>query len=125
MNWHAIFAPQGLNYWLISSALGWNLMVDYGLVILAFQILKLEDRGVALFQIAVLIGSFLAAALAGWAAGRIAGDGRGPAYGVYGSLGGAFLLLYMLVPSGGVLGLIVALSVVFGGFNGGLLSSRR
>lgn len=124
MNWSAIFNLRGLNYWLIGSALGWNLLADFSLLILSFQVLKLEKIGVQILQILLIVGAFIIAALGGFVAGRIARDGRGPAYGVYGSLSGGVLLLYMLLPSGGILGLIVALSAFLGGLNGGMLSSR-
>ena len=124
MNWRAIFNLRGLNYWLIFSALGWNLLIDVGLLILSFQVLQLQQSGIQLLQILLIIGVFIVAALGGYVAGRIAGDGRGPAYGVYGSLGAMLLMLYVMVPSGGMLGFIVALSAVLGGLNGGLFSSR-
>lgn len=124
MNWSAIFRLHGLNYWLIFSALGWNLMADFGLMILSFQVLQIEQNGNQLLQFLLIGGVFIIAAIGGFVAGRMAGDGRGPAYGVYGSLGGAILLLYVLVPSGGLFGYIVAISAILGGLNGGMFSGR-
>jgi len=124
MNWREVFDLRGLNYWLICSVLGWNLLLDFGLLILSFQVLGVQKIGVQLIQIALIAGAFLGSAFGGYVAGRMAGDGRGPAYGVYGSLSGVLLLLYVLVPSGGLLGFIVALSAILGGLNGGLFSSR-
>jgi len=63
--------------------------------------------------------------LGGYFAGKIAADGRGPAYGVYGSLGSVAVFLYVLLSSGGILGIMVAASAVFGGLNGGLFSVRK
>jgi hypothetical protein len=123
-NWRVIFDLRGLNYWLIGSVLGWNLLADFGLLILSFQVLRVQQSGVQLIQLVLIAGVFLSAALGGFVAGRMAGDGRGPAYGVYGSLSSVLLLLYILVPSGGVLGFIVALSAILGGLNGGLFSGR-
>ena len=124
MNWRKIFELRGLNYWMIGSALGWNLMADFAILILSFQALRLQQGSFEIIQITLIIGAFVIAALGGYAAGKIAGDGRGPAYGVYGSLGGATLFLFVLLSSGGLLGVIVATSAVFGGLNGGLLSAR-
>ena len=112
MNWRAIFDLRGLNYWLIGSALGWNLLADFVLLISSFQFMQIGQNGIQLIQIVLIIGVFLCGLLGGFVAGRMAGDGRGPAYGVYGSLSGVLLLLYVLVPSGGLLGVIVALSAV-------------
>ena len=124
INLPAIFNPRGLNYWLIGSALGWNLLADSGLLILGFQVLQVQQSGNQLIQFLLIAGVFLFAALGGFVAGRMAGDGRGPAYGVYGSLSGVILLVYVLVPSGGLLGFIVAISAILGGLNGGLFSAR-
>jgi hypothetical protein len=124
MNWQKIFQLRGLNYWLIASAFGWNMLAGIGLLILGFQVLRLEQGGFEIFQMLLIIGAFFIAALGGYFAGKIAGDGRGPAYGVYGSLGGVAVFLYVLLSSGGLLGIIVAASAVFGGLNGGLMSVR-
>ena len=98
MNWRAIFDLRGLNYWLIGSVLGWNLLADLALVILSFQVLKIGEDGIQIIQFILIAGVFLIVLLGGYVAGRIAGDARGPAYGVYGSLGGVLPLLYVLVP---------------------------
>lgn len=124
MNWRKIFELRGLNYWMIGSAIGWNLVAGLVLLILSFQVLRLEQGGFEIIQIALIVGAFVIAALGGYVSGKIAGDGRGPAYGVYGSLGGVILFLYVLLSSGGLFGLIVAASAIFGGLNGGLLSAR-
>ena len=124
MNWRAIFDLRGLNYWIIGSALGWNLLADFGLIMLGFQVLRIQQNGAQILQILLIGGVFIIAASGGFVAGRLARDGRGPAYGVYGCLSGVFLALYVMVPSGGFLGFIVALSAILGGLNGGLFSMR-
>ncbi len=124
INWSAIFNPRGLNYWLIGSALGWNLLANSGLLILAFQVLKISLGGNQLIQVMLIVGVFLISLLGGFVTGRMAGDGRGPAYGVYGSFSSVILIVYVLVPSGGLLGIIMAVSTILGGLNGGLLSAR-
>jgi hypothetical protein len=91
---------------------------------LSFQVLRIERSGIQIMQILLIAGVFIVAAFGGYVGGRIAGDGRGPAYGLYGSLGGALLLLYVLLPSGGLFGIIVAASAILGGLNGGLFSVR-
>ena len=125
MNWQKMFQLRGLNYWIISSAFGWNLLAGLGLLILGFQVLRLEQGGFEIIQILLIIGAFCIAALGGYFAGKIAADGRGPAYGVYGSLGSVAVFLYVLLSSGGILGIMVAASAVFGGLNGGLFSVRK
>jgi hypothetical protein len=125
MNWQKMFQLRGLNYWLIGSAFGWNLLAGLGLLILGFQVLRLEQGGFEIIQILLIIGAFFIAALGGYFAGKIASDGRGPAYGVYGSLGGVAVFLYVLLSSGGILGIMVAVSAVFGGLNGGLITVRN
>ena len=125
MNLQRIFRLRDLNYWLVGSAFGWNLLASFALLILGFQVLRFEKGGFEIIQILLIVGAFLIAALGGYYAGKIAGDGRGPAYGVYGSLGGVAVFLYVLLSSGGLLGIIVVASAVLGGFNGGLMSARQ
>lgn len=125
MNWQRMFRLQGLNYWLVFSVFGWNLLTGFAFLMLSFQVLKFEQGGFEIIQILLIIGAFLIAALGGYFAGKIAGDGRGPAYGVYGSLGAVAVFLYVLLSSGGLLGIIVAVSAVLGGLNGGLMSVRN
>ena len=125
MNWQKIFQLRGLNYWLVGSAIGWNILAGLTLLILSFQLLRLEQGGFDIIQIIMIIGAFCVAAIGGYFAGKIAGDGRGPAYGVYGSLGGVVVFLYVLLSSGGLLGIIVAISAVLGGLNGGFMSASK
>jgi hypothetical protein len=124
MNWQKTFSLRGINYWLLGSVFGWNLLGNIGLIILSFQVLKLQTSGIQLLQILLMAGSFLVAGLGGYICARISSDGKGPAYGVYGSVSGAVVFLYVLIPSGGILGVIVAGTAVLGGFNGGLLGMR-
>jgi hypothetical protein len=125
MNWYKIFRLRGLNFWLIGSVFGWNLLAGFVLLMLGFQALRFKQGGFEIIQILLIIGAFFIAALGGYFTGKIAGDGRGPAYGIYGSLGGVAVFLYVLLSSGGLLGIIVAASAVFGGLNGGLMSVRK
>ena len=74
MNWQKIFRLRGLNYWILSSALGWNLLAGFALLILGFQVLRIERGGFEIIQILLIIGAFMIAALGGYYAGKIAGD---------------------------------------------------
>jgi hypothetical protein len=63
--------------------------------------------------------------LGGYIFGKLAGDGRGLTYGVVGSSGSVVLCLILVLPSGGLLGIMLAVISIAGGINGGLLCLRN
>jgi sugar phosphate permease len=70
-------------------------------------------------------GTFVGTFLVGWFIGKWANDNRGPTYGLISSLGSVALILFIILPAGGNLGLMVAIMALAGGLNGGLASLKR
>jgi hypothetical protein len=56
MNWRTNFDLRGLNHWLIGAALGWNLLADFVLLIIIFQILDIGQNGIQMAQIVLILG---------------------------------------------------------------------
>ncbi len=125
MNWRQLFDLKGVNLWLIGAGIGWNVFWTFGALVLAYislRDLRVDQDAV---QVGLMIGGFVGPLLSGWLLGRMAADERGPTYGIIGSLGSVFILLFILLPTGGVLGVMVALVAVAGGLCGGLLSQHQ
>ncbi len=125
MNARWLFNLKGINYWYLASAIVLNLFwtLGIGLVLtILVQEQALGDSGN--FQLILLIVSFIGPFLIGLLIGRMAADGRGPTYGLYGSFGSVGVLLSVALPSG-IVGLMLIVVAIAGGLNGGMASIRR
>jgi hypothetical protein len=72
-----------------------------------------------------MIGIFIGTLFIGWIIGKLAGDRRGPTYGIIGSLASAGVVLFLILPTGGIFGFLLALIAIAGGLNGGIFSLRQ
>jgi hypothetical protein len=125
MSFNRLFNIKGLNTWYLASAIGLNLLWTLLMsLVLSTIFLKQANASIAAFQLSIMIGSFLGPFLVGWVVGKLAADGRGPTYGVYGSLGSIVILAIVALPTG-LLGLMLMIAAFSGGLNGGLFSLRR
>ncbi len=71
-------------------------------------------------DIAMILGAFLGCALIAFIITLVAKDGRGPTYGIYGGLAG-LVAVVILAYASGLLTVLVGLTALLGGFNGGML----
>jgi MFS family permease len=124
MNWKELFNLRGINFWWLASGVGLNLSWAVVVLLFIFRVLSAGIDTVENMQLVLMVGFFIGPLVIGWLIGRWADDGRGPTYGLIGSIGSLVLILYAVLPSG-PLGLLVALVALAGGLNGGLLSQRR
>jgi hypothetical protein len=124
MNWKALINLKGLNYWLLASGVGLNLVWTFGLVLVMYRLLITSRQGTAGLQLGLMIGAFAGAFLVALFIGKWAADNRGPTYGLVGSLGSALFILIIMLPAGGLLGLLVAVMTLTGGLNGGLVTLK-
>jgi MFS family permease len=115
---------RGINFWWLASGVGLNLSWAVVVLLFIFRVLSAGIDTVENMQLVLMVGFFIGPLVIGWLIGRWADDGRGPTYGLIGSIGSLVLILYAVLPSG-PLGLLVALVALAGGLNGGLLSQRR
>lgn len=125
MTFKHLFGLKDINYWFLASAIAlnvfWTLLLT---VFFSLLFLKGLQGGEMLLQALMIAVSFLGPFMIGWIIGNMAADGRGPTYGVYGSFGSTAVLLIIAVPTAGLLGMMMIVVSVAGGFNGGMASIR-
>jgi hypothetical protein len=125
MNWKAFIDLRGLNFWLLASGVILNFIWTFFVLLITLRLLTYDPQGATGVQLGLMVGVFAGAFVAGWGIGKWAGDNRGPTYGLIGGLGSAGPILFVMLPAGGVLGLLAAAMALFGGLNGGLVSLKR
>jgi hypothetical protein len=125
MNAKYLFNLTGINFWYLASAIALNLFWTLGIgLAVSVLIMQQVQSSAGILQLLLLAASFIGPFLIGFVIGRLAGDGRGPTYGLYGSLGSVGVLLVAALPAG-LIGLMMIVAAVAGGLNGGLASIRR
>lgn len=124
MFWKSLINPTGLNYWLIASGVGLNLIFTFMTLYLTFYGLIVEPQAIEGTQLVLMVMIFLSNLLTGWLIGWMADDNRGPSYGLISSLGSVGLIVAVVLPTG-ILGLLLAVVALAGGINGSVLSLRR
>jgi len=125
MNLKDIIKLRGINGWHLANTLGWNLLGTSLVLMSTRYFLEKKPTTTVFLQLFLFIGIFLVSLTGGLLFGRLAADNRGLTYGVLGSFASAALSLFLVVPSGGILGAMLAIISVAGGFNGGLLSYKK
>jgi hypothetical protein len=124
VRWNRLFNLQGLNYWLVAAGVGANLIWMFLTLLVAYIGVASGAHMTTPVQLGVLLSAFGGPFLIGFGLSRMAGDGRGPTYGLVSSLSALALAVIVLVPTG-VLGVMVAFVILAGGLNGGLVGERR
>lgn len=124
MNWIIdLFDLRGLKAWML--ALGFGL--DLALSFLLFSGLAnwLNQRGGwrSCTDLALMLGEFLICGVVAFGVTLLARDGNGPRYGLIGAFS-AFFLVLALFSQSVFLALIIGLTGLLGGYNGGLLGER-
>jgi len=124
MGWKSLVNLSGLNYWLIASGIGLNLIFTYLAILFTFAGLNVGPQAVEGTQLILMALIFLSNLLTGWLIGWMADDNRGPTYGLLSSLSSVGLIVTIILPAG-ILGILLAVVALAGGINGGVLSMRR
>jgi len=125
MNIKDIFNLKGVNYWHIGNSVGINILWTGLSLAITYYFLEKSPESALLIQLGLMISFFLGPLVAGLLTGRLAADGRGLTYGVIGSLGSVALALFLILPTGGLLGVMLVIIAIAGGLNGGLFSLRK
>ena len=125
MKWRDILNLKGINLWHIANSVGWNILWTGGSLLLTIYLLGKSPGALIFLQLGLMIIFFVGPLTAGLIFGNLASDGRGITYGIIGSLGSVILALFIVLPSGGILGLMLAVIALAGGLNGGLMSLKR
>jgi hypothetical protein len=124
MDWKSLVNLNGLNFWLIASGIGLNLIFTFLIILFSFYNLTGAPQTLENIQLGLMVAVFLSTFLTGWLIGRMADDNRGPAYGFISSLGSVALIVTVILPAG-ILGILLAVAALAGGINGGVMSQRR
>ena len=123
MNFNRLMNTKGISFWLLASAIGLNLV--FQVVLLLVINLNIgstsQATGADLLQVIVLLACLIGPFLIGWIITGMAGYGRGPTYGVYGSLGAAVPLLFAFLYTRAIIILLMVVVALAGGLNGGIL----
>lgn len=122
MDFKRLMNTKGLSFWLLASAIGLNLIYQVVLLIVINLGISSSNAssGADLLQVFVLLASLIGPFLIAWIITGMAGDGRGPTYGVYGSFGAAVPLVFALLTTQSILVLFMIVIVLAGGLNGGI-----
>ena len=123
MNLNKLLDLKGINFLFLAAALALNLFWTLITTSTVAYLLSQNQVDAELVQVAMVLITFLGPLVIGWAVGRMAGDRRGPTYGVYGSLSTVMILAMAGLPTS-VLGILLMLVAIAGGLNGGMLSLR-
>jgi|WetSurMetagenome_2_1015567.scaffolds.fasta_scaffold125937_3 hypothetical protein len=121
MNLKNLLNTKGLSFWLLASAIGLNLIY----LVVLLLVLSLGPGGAEaagsddLMQVLVLLACLIGPFVIGWVISGMAGDGRGPTYGIYGSFGSAVPLFLLLLYTRSIVILLMVVVVLAGGLNGG------
>jgi hypothetical protein len=113
---------KGLSMWLLASAIGLNLIFQIVLlfVINLGVIATSATAGGDVLQVLVLLASLIGPFVIAWIITGMAGDGRGPTYGVYGSFGAGVPLVFAFMYTRAILLVLMIVVVLAGGLNGGI-----
>ena len=122
MDFKRLMNIKGLSMWLLASAIGLNFIYQIILLFVTGGIgATSAATGADVMQVIVLLASLVGPVLIGWAITGMAGDGRGPTYGVYGAFGEAVPLAFAFFSTRSIFILLMIVVVLAGGFNGGIL----
>ena len=123
MDFKRLMNTKGISFWLLASAIGLNLIFQ---VVLLFVTSGIETSNVSsaadYLQVFVLLASLIGPFVIAWIIAGMAGDGRGPTYGVYGSFGAAVPLVFAFLSARAILILLMIVMVLAGGLNGGIFA---
>ena len=122
MNLKRLMNTKGISFWLLASGIGLNLIYLAGLLLLLslFSGGAAEAAGTDWIQPLLLLACLLGPFVIAWVITGMAGDGRGPTYGIYGSFGAAVPLVLLFLYTRFIIVLLMLVVFLAGGFNGGI-----
>jgi hypothetical protein len=123
MDFKRLMNTKGLGMWLLASAIGLNLIYQIILLFVTGGIgATSAATGADVMQVIVLLASFVGPFLIALIITAMAGDGRGPTYGVYGAFGAGVPLVFAFGYSRSIFILLMVVIVLAGGLNGGIFA---
>ncbi len=113
--------PRGLKLGMVIAGLFAN--IAWALALFFISGALSTSNFAALMDVILVVGAFLGTFINGYSLGALAKDRRGPTYGIYAALG-SFIVVLVFMRAAGFLGILVALTALLGGFNGGMWGLR-
>ena len=122
MDFKRLMNTKGLSLWLLASAIGLNLIFQVTmLIVINLSIGGItQATGADYLQVVVLLISLFGPFVIAWIITGMAGDGRGPTYGIYGSFGAVIPLLFLFFYTQAILLVLMVVIALAGGLNGGI-----
>jgi hypothetical protein len=122
MDFKRLMNTKGLSLWLLASAIGLNLIFQVTmLIVINLSIGGItQATGADYLQVVVLLTSLFGPFVIAWIITGMAGDGRGPTYGIYGSFGAVIPLLFLFFYTQAILLVLMVVIALAGGLNGGI-----
>jgi len=112
---------KGLGMWLLASAIGLNFIYQIVLLFVTGGLgASSAMAGADILQVFVLLASLVGPFVIAWIITGMAGDGRGPTYGVYGAFGEAVPLVFAFLYTRSIFIILMIVIVLAGGLNGGI-----
>ncbi len=118
-----LFDPRGLKPWILVTSIGLNLLLTFIFFTAVASWLTQQGDWTQGVDLILMLGELIIAGAIGFGAARLAQDRRGPGYGVLGAIG-SFVLVIIMMYQSGLLALLVGLTALLGGYNGGMLGER-
>jgi mannitol-specific phosphotransferase system IIBC component len=125
MNLISIFNIRGTDYRILAMGVAANLLWSFFVLVIGFlYLLEASEGDGEMAYVGLMIAEFIGPFLIGWFCGWLAFDDRGATYGVIGAVGSVLLILLTLLASGWI-AIMLAITALAGGFNGGAISRYR
>jgi len=118
-----LFDLRGLKAWILVLSVGIHLLLTFLLFMILTDWMNQRGGWMENASVVLILGEFFMGYLVGIGAALLVKDDRGPSYGVLGAIG-SFVLVIIFMVEVGILALIVAVSALLGGYNGGMLGER-
>ncbi len=118
-----LFDPRGLKIGMLLLVLGLNVLLSFLLIRGLTDWVSPGERGLENLNVFLILGEFLIGYMTALGVSLLAKHQRGPSYGLWGGVG-SFILVIIQLSSYGLLGFLIAVSAVIGGYNGGMQGER-
>lgn len=118
-----LFDLRGLKVWMLVLGFALNLILTFLLFTGLAAWLNQRGGWTQGVDLSLMLGEIFISGLIGFGVTLLARDRRGPSYGLLRAID-AFVLVIILMYQSGFLALIVGLTALLGGYNGGMLGER-
>ncbi|MCJ7736686.1 MAG: hypothetical protein MUQ10_05145 [Anaerolineae bacterium] len=124
MNLKRLVNLENLNWWLVLSGIGCNIILTSGVALLVNALGMQSETSTqgTMGTLVMMLGTFAATLITGFICGRMAQENE-TSYGVICCIGVAVIIVITIPPS--IFTVMMLFIALAGGLNGGMLSVRR